>query len=105
MENTNLFYFLFIFVAIHCGSLTVAQGTVSLSNSDFIGSQGTVVCSFGYVISSTTLATCQQSGSTGIWVNVPTCNGNFLFFVCLCSRVYLLTLLIIYYYDSYFFSP
>jgi hypothetical protein len=58
-----------------CGSLTVAYGQVSLSNSDYVGSQATVVCSAGYVLSSTTRATCtlDESCTSASWTNVPTC--------------------------------
>jgi len=61
--------------AIHCGSLVVSHGTVTFLNTDLIGSTATVVCSSGYILSSTTLAVCTQSGTSGSWTNVPTCNA------------------------------
>jgi len=62
--------------AIHCGSLSVVNSSISLSNSDIVGSQATITCSYGYILSNSSSATCSLSGTGGTkgkWINVPTC--------------------------------
>jgi len=63
--------------AIKCGAFSVENGVSTLSNSDLIGSQATVICQSGYLLSSKTLSSCSlsPSGTTGTWIDVPSCKG------------------------------
>jgi len=63
----------------HCGMLMISHGNISFSNGDLVGSQATVLCNTGFVLSNPIPATCsvlnRAHTQTALWADIPTCNA------------------------------
>jgi len=63
----------------NCGMLVIAHGNVTLTNGDQVGSQATVQCNAGFVLSNPMPAICsvlsRAHTQTALWADIPTCNA------------------------------